>query len=336
MPFRIRITLSILLTLLVLALVGPLLVPVRPLEGTHAETELASSQSSFADLAGLNVHYVAVDRHEDPDPQLAAPAVLLHGYLFNTETWRDVQPSLAQTGPVISFDRPGFGLTQRPAAGSWGEDVNPYSPEGHARQTIALLDELDIDQAILFGHNSGAVVALEVALLAPDRVAGLVLAAPAVYRVGGSPAWLRPLLGTPHLSRLGPLLMRQLSGDPGGGFVAANWNDSSLIDERALQAFHRNFQVHDWDRALWEVSKASQEVDFLDQLFMITTPALVIAGAADAVVPPEESQQLAAELADGTFALLDDCGHVLHEECPALFTETVLGWLLDEELLLVP
>lgn len=336
MPFRIRITLSILLTLLVLALVGPLLVPVRPLEGTHAETELSHEQSSFAELPGLSIHYVELDRHEAGDPQLSAPVLLLHGYLFNTATWRDVQPSLAQTGPVISFDRPGFGLTSRPAAGSWADGLNPYSPEGHARQTIALLDELGIEQAVLVGHNSGAVVALEVALLAPDRVAGLVLAAPAVYRVGGSPDWLRPLLGTPHLSRLGPLLMRQLAGDPGGGFVAANWNDSSLIDDRALQAFRQNFQVHDWDKALWEVSKASREVEFLDQLFLIDTPALVLAGAGDTVVPAEDSQQLAAELGNGTFALLDDCGHVLHEECPALFSETVLGWLLAEELLQVP
>lgn len=336
MPFRIRVTISILLSLLVLVLVGPLLVPVRPLENTHSETALAHELSSFAELPGLDIHYVELEVHDDADPELTAPAVLLHGYLFNTETWRDVQPSLAQTGRTVSFDRPGFGLTSRPESGSWSGGLSPYSPEAHARQTILLLDELGIDQAILIGHNSGAVVALEVALLAPERVAGLVLAAPAVYRVGGSPPALRPLMNTPHLNRVGPLLMRQLTGDSGGGFVAANWHDTSLIDDRALEAFRLNFLPHDWDRALWEVSKASHEVDFLDQLPLISTPALVMAGATDAVVPAEDSQQLATALGNATFALLDDCGHVLHEECPARFTETMLGWLLDEGLLRVP
>src|SRR5690554_4522209 len=260
MPFRIKVTLSILLTLLILALVGPLLVPVSPLPDTQSETSLAQPGSAFAEVGQLDIHYLRVDDSSADAPQLQQPVVLLHGYLFNTQTWRHVQPSLAQTGEVISFDRTGFGLTTRPAAGSWDSELSPYSPEAHARQTLQLLDELEIEQAVLVGHNSGAAVALEVALLAPSRVSGLVLTGPAVYRVGGPPGWLRPILGTPHMSRLGPLLMRQLAGDAGGGFVAANWADTSQIDEAALQAYRQNFLVHDWDRALWEVSKASHEV----------------------------------------------------------------------------
>src|SRR5690606_16790962 len=118
------------------------------------------------------------------------------------------------TGQVISFDRPGFGLTERPQSGDW-TGTSPYSPEGHAQLTLDLMDELGVEQAVLLGHNSGAAVALEVALMAPDRVAGLVLVAPAVFNVGGPPGWLRPILGTPHMSRLGPLLMRQLAGEAG-------------------------------------------------------------------------------------------------------------------------
>lgn len=336
MPFRLKVTVSLLLTLLLLVLIGPLLVPVPALTGTHDPAELAGEDSSFIEADGISIHFVDQDLREPLSPQLSEPLVLLHGYLFNTRSWQHVQPSLAQTGRVISFDRTGFGLSGRPAAGSWSGDVSPYSPEAHTSQTIALLDELGIEQAVLVGHNSGAVVALEVALRAPERVAGLVLAAPAVYRVGGSPERLRPLLDTPHLRRIGPLLMRQLAGDPGGGFIAANWSETSRIPDEALEAYQLNFLVHDWDKGLWEVSKASHEVEFLDRLGSVTVPTLVLAGAADAVVPPEDSQQLAAELPDATFALFDDCGHVLHEECPAVFTETVLGWLLDEDLLQVP
>ena len=335
MPFRIRVTLSILLSLVIIVLVGPLLVPVRPLPDTVSEASLAGPDSSFTEVGGVELHYVDADLSSDAAPQLEQPVILLHGYLFNTRTWRDVQPSLAQTGRVISFDRPGFGLTERLESGSWTGE-NPYSPDAQATLTLGLMDELGIEQAVLVGHNSGGPVALEVALRAPERVSGLVLVAPAVYRVGGSPAVLRPVLGTPHMSRLGPLLMRQLAGDPGGGFVAANWGDPSRLDDRALEAFALNFRPHHWDRGLWEVSKASHEVGFLDDLLTVQTPALVVSGAADTVVPPADSQLLANELPDATFALLDECGHSVHEECPAEFTELVLGWLLDENLLLAP
>ena len=334
MPFRIKVSLAIILTFVVLALVGPLVVPVSPLQGTRNEAQLALPDSSFTEVDGLAVHHIDMDMSAAGSPVLARPLLLLHGYLFNTQSWRNVQPSLAQTGPVISFDRTGFGLSERPPSGSWTGTAGPYSPEGHARQTVALLDELGIDQAVLVGHNSGAATALEVALEAPERVAGLVLVSPAVYNVGGPPGWLRPLLGTPHLSRLGPLLMRQLAGDTGAGFVAANWADPSLIDDAALQAFAQNFQANDWDKALWEISKASHEVDFLDVLGTISVPTLVVNGAADTVVPPDVAQELASDLGNATFALLDGCGHVPHEECAPQFSELLLTWLLDEKLLL--
>jgi pimeloyl-ACP methyl ester carboxylesterase len=43
----------------------------------------------------------------------------------------------------------------------------------------------------------------------PERVTRLILVDPAVYAGGGSPAWVRPLLGTPQMNRLGPLFARQ-------------------------------------------------------------------------------------------------------------------------------
>jgi pimeloyl-ACP methyl ester carboxylesterase len=93
-----------------------------------------------------------------------------------------------------------------------------------------------------------------------------------------------------------------------------------------------NFSAHDWDKALWELSRASHEVPFLDRLGEINVPALVIAGNADQVVPPAESEQLARELPDATFSLLQGCGHVPHEECAAEVTELASQWLLEHGL----
>src|SRR5690625_4899424 len=219
MPFRIKVSLSIILAFIVLALVGPFLLPVSPLKDTQPAAALAGPDSLFSSGTGPSLHYVDLNLHETGSPQLAEPVVLLHGYLFNTQSFRDIQPSLAQTGRTVSFDRPGFGLSERPERTVLIGGQNPYSPEGHVEATRELLDTLGIERAILFGHSSGAVTALEFALSHPGRVAALVLAAPAVTDVGGGPRWLQPVLRSPQMNRLGPVLMRQLAGDPGGGFL---------------------------------------------------------------------------------------------------------------------
>ena len=86
MPFRIRVTLSILLSLAIIILVGPLLVPVRPLPDTVTEASLAGPDSSFTQVGEVEVHYVDTDLGSADAPGLQQPVILLHGYLFNTRT----------------------------------------------------------------------------------------------------------------------------------------------------------------------------------------------------------------------------------------------------------
>lgn len=332
MPFRIRFSLALLLALAGLVLVGPLIVPIRPVDGTVDRRALARPDSHFVRAGGLELHYLEA---HDPGTEDATPVIMLHGYGLNALSFRDTLPIVAQLAPAIAFDRPGFGLTERPAAGSWAAGANPYSPSGQAQATLDLMDALDIESAVLIAHSSGVPAALEVALEHPARVSALVLVGSAVYNVGGGsrPDWL---LNTPHMRRLGPLFMRQLAGQPGTGLMLGNWSDPRLADERAVEAWQLNFRVNDWDKALWEISRASHDVPFLDRLGQITQPALVVSGAADAIVAPAESERLANELGDATFALMDECGHVPHEECPAQFNELVLTWLLDVGALALP
>lgn len=336
MPFRIKVSLSLILAFILLLLIGPFLLPVTPLKDTRPAAGLAGPDSSFTVSTGLNVHYVGMDGSTADGPQLRQPLVLLHGYLFNTDSFRDVQPQLAAAGPVVSFDRPGFGLTDRPTRANFGDGVNPYSTEGQVELTRGFLDSLGIDRAVLFGHSSGAVAAIDFALAHPERVAGLVLVAPAVTGNASAPAWLGPVLRSPQMNRVGPLLMRQLAGDPGGGFMSANWGNPDRIDDAAVRAFHRNFAVDDWDRGLWEVSRASSDPDFLDRLGTLSQPVLLLAGGLDTIVPALDTQQLSGHFPDATFRLLDDCGHVVHEECADEVSAMTLDWLAEKDLLTRP
>ena len=60
---------------------------------------------------------------------------------------------------VIAFDRPPFGLSQRPL--HWEEGRDPYSSEGGARLAAGLLDALGVRSAVIVGHSMGATVSVE-------------------------------------------------------------------------------------------------------------------------------------------------------------------------------
>jgi pimeloyl-ACP methyl ester carboxylesterase len=101
------------------------------------------------------------------------PVVLLHGQLLSQTMQEALAKSLAERGHrVITMDLLGHGLSDRP------DDMTLYSMGQFAEQVLALLDHLDIKQAVIGGTSLGANVALEVAVLAPDRLRGLMIEMP--------------------------------------------------------------------------------------------------------------------------------------------------------------
>ena len=327
MPFRIKVSLAIVALLVALAVVVPLVLPIAPLEGTRPVSELAGPDARFVDAAGVRLHVATAGPPADPAAEDATAFVLLHGFGSGTFTWRAVQGGLAALGPVVAYDRPGFGLTPRPLPGSWPRGANPYTLGAQVDQTVAVMDALGLDRAVLVGHSSGAVVALATALAHPERVSGLVLVDAAYYRQGGPPGWARWLLRTPQADRLGPVIMRQFAGTTGTTFLENSWADPSRIDDATRAAYREPLQADDWDRGLWEVSKAARPAHL--DLGRIAVPTLVVTGADDAIVPPADDRRLAADMGGAPLRSLPDCGHVPQEECPQAFLDAVAGWVKD-------
>ncbi len=303
---------------LAILLVGPLLVPVPPLEDTVPIDQLADGDSRFVEVNGLTVHYKTAG---DGDPAM----VLLHGFGASVFSWREVMEPLAEHGAVIAFDRPAFGLTERPL--SWDEGANPYTPEAQVALVLGLMDALDIDQAVLVGNSAGGTVAVNTAVTHPDRVQALVLVDAAIYEGGGSPSWIRPLLQTPQLDRLGPLLARQIAVR-GDAFLESAWHDPSKITPGVRAGYRRPLRAENWDRALWELTRASRSLE-APELGALTVPSLVISGDDDRIVPVASSVRLAQELSNAELVILPNCGHVPHEECPEAFLEAVEGFLRE-------
>lgn len=324
MPFRIRVTLILLAVLAAAVLLAPLAWPVPALEGTRPAREVAGPDATWIDAGALALH-ARLDGPSDAEPPGVA---FLHGFGSSLVSFGAVQDALAAERRTVAWDRPAFGLTERVLDG-W--DRNPYTPEAQVDHVRLALDAAGIDRAVLVGHSAGGAIALQAALAMPERVAGLVLIGPAVYSGGGAPAWSRWALRTPQLERIGPLLMRRLGGETGVGLLRSAYADPERLRPEILAAYRRATSVDDWDRALWELVKASRTPALEGRLADVAVPVLVVTGAEDAIVPPEQSRRLAEALPSARLVELPGCGHVPQEECAPELLAAIRTWW-DEAL----
>lgn len=98
------------------------------------------------------------------------PLVFLHGLLDSSEGWSEI--AAASSRPSVAFDLPGFGgsdLPTRSRVSAYAEDI------------VAAMGLLDLDEVTLVGHSFGGAVAAAVAERIPERIASLLLLAPAGF-----------------------------------------------------------------------------------------------------------------------------------------------------------
>jgi pimeloyl-ACP methyl ester carboxylesterase len=99
--------------------------------------------------------------------------VLLHGLLLSQRMHEPLARALAERGNrVITLDLLGHGRSERPL------EPGCYSMTFFGQQTIALLDHLELEEAVVLGTSLGANTALEAAALAPERLCGMVIEMP--------------------------------------------------------------------------------------------------------------------------------------------------------------
>lgn len=306
-----RLAWTILALLLVLGL-GPFLLPLPSLD-TVPPTELASPEDRFVELDGITVRYREWGR--------GSPSfLLLHGFGSHTDSWSPVASDLAEHGRVVAFDRVGFGLTERPV--QW-EGPNPYGDAAQIDLILGLMDQLEIEHPVLVGHSAGGGLALGFALAHPEQVDGLVLEAPSLRTAGG---WLRPILATPQGRRVVRFAARR-AGDRVPSILASAYHDPERLTDQMTDAYRLPLRADDWDLGFAHfVAAPRQNVD-RDLLHDLDLPVLVITGADDTWVDPDETVAVAGMIPGSMLQVVPDCGHVVHEECPDHFIGALGDWL---------
>ena len=215
----------------------------------------------------------------------ARTVVLIHGLLLSQRMHERLAGALAERGNhVVTIDLLGHGLADRP------DDPTSYSMTIFAEQVVALLDHLGIEEAVILGTSLGANVALEVCLLAPERVRGMVIEMPVLDQaliaclIAFGPLMLALAFGRP-LARLGSLVARAVPSR-----LLPYWGDIVLDtvrqDPRASGAVLQGL-------FFGRVAPRPEERRAM------TAPTLVIGHRRDPVHPLTDAGALADELPNG-------------------------------------
>lgn len=302
------------LVLLLLAIVVPFFVPVES-TGTRTNKEVAGEGASFATALDTEIYYEKTDFVCSENKNCSNPPVifLLHGFGANTFSFREIAGPLSELGDVIAYDRPGFGLTQRPT--SW-EGENPYGSIGND----LILDELIKTFAtgrdvILVGHSAGGTLAAQYAIDNKEAVKGLILISPAILTGGGTPSWLNWIYSIPQLDRMGPLLVSSIATS-GMDLLNRSWYDPNRISDEVIAGYRKPLDVIGWERGFWEFNRAPRTFDIRDRLDEIAIPTLLITGDSDTVVATQDTVDLSSLIKNSVLFVVPKSGHLAQEETP--------------------
>jgi pimeloyl-ACP methyl ester carboxylesterase len=277
---------------------------VRSIERAHPP------RGRLIEVGGVRQHVLVLG----PETKGEGPAiVMVHGAGANLEDMHlALGERLALNHRVILIDRPGFGWSER-------KDLKGVSsPSRQAEVLEATLDALGVDRIVMVGHSFGGTLALAYALKFPQRVAGLVLAAPPTHPRSRLLSWNNAILATP----IGWLFARTLALPLGLPLLTPGVKFAFLPQSMPQDYVNRTASK----LILRPASLMANWADVgglhrfltaqLGHYEKLTTPTAVFVGDRDPLVLPKYCQELAAMAPCVTVTVLEGYGHMIHHAAP--------------------
>lgn len=281
------------------------------------------------------------------------PLILCHGWPEHAFSWRyQIQPLVDAGYHVIVPNQRGYGRSSRPAA------ITEYDIQHLTDDLAALLDHFGYDQALFVGHDWGAIVVWNMAMMQRQRVSGVInLSVPFMQRgasewVGFWESQLGPDFYIVHFNRQ-PGVADQAFAEhteqflrnmyrtgqwqhppvelPGMPLISmceqADMPGELMMSEAELAVFVEAFKHSGFSGGINWYRNFSRNWEIIGQYEQyIHQPTLMIYGTYD-MVPP--SPELGKVVSDLTIAELP-CGHWIQQEQPAATNQLMLDWLAQK------
>ena len=246
------------------------------------------------------------------------PAVVfVHAGICDSGMWDHQWQSLASGRRLLRYDMRGYGRSPLPP--------EPYSS---ARDLLDVMDAAGIERAALVAVSLGGRVALEVALVEPTRVSGLVVVGSGLPGHDWSPEAREFFTAEDLALERGDL-------DAAAELNVCFWvvgphRSPEQVDASVRDRVHE-MQKHAFELQLptWEQAEERPVApDLADRLAEIEQPTLVLVGADDQPDIHAIADQLVRTLPNVGFESIPDAGHVPNMEQPAQF-DRLVGAFLD-------
>jgi pimeloyl-ACP methyl ester carboxylesterase len=288
--------------------------------------------------------------------------VLCHGFPELSYSWRHQLPALAAAGyHAVAPDQRGYGRTSRP------EEIEAYDIMHLTDDMLGLLDVLGEEEAVFVGHDWGSIVVWNLALLAPERVRGVVgMSVPFVRRPQHPPTqimkqifsdnWFyilyfqEPGVADANLGRDPATMMRRFLCTIDGSVVSRDMSPlAGARDERGmLERLPEPEDLPDWltqdelDHFVAEFTRTGftgglnwyrnldRNWELTPQLAgaKVSVPALFIAGAADPVIMMTPRDGMHENVLDlRGEILIDGAGHWVQQERPTEVNQALIEFL---------
>ena len=279
-----------------------------PIETTSTK-ELVTKDDLFIKVSDHDIRYREYRTQEDNSPNL----ILIHGFGNNLHSWRSITPLLSEHYNIFALDLLGFGLSDKPI------DYD-YSNVNQAKTVGEFADALKLDSFIVGGHSLGGAIGLHVAKN-NNKTKGLILFNPGIINTG-VPEFARYINLIFPFARISAKQFANRAFRE--QFLKRSYYNPSIVNEQVMDKIMMGSKTEDYlqgTSSMLGKFYTANEAELMDQ---VSTPTLIVFGIEDRNKSMEEALQLKTGFKNSKLQLIKDAGHYVHEESPALVSESII------------
>ena len=259
----------------------------EPAVAAGVESEAAKPRE--VEAVGLRLRYLELG--EGP----GVPALLLHGFGADLNTWMFTQPALAEARRVVALDLPGHGGSTK--------EVGAGDAESLGKVVGGALDALGIERVHLVGHSMGGAVAASLALERPERTASLTLI---------TSAGLGPEINASFIDGFVRASRRREATE----VLSLLVHDPALVSRTMVEDVLRYKRLDGVSAALAAIAKewfpgGRQRIDLGNAVADLQMPVQIIWGREDRIIPLAHATGLTPRL---SVHIIEQAGHLPHME----------------------
>lgn len=252
----------------------------------------------FRALNGVVLHL------QDLGPTDRATLVFANSLGTDFRIWDAVVARLADRFRIVLYDKRGHGLSEI------GD--SPYRIDDHVADLAALLDELDVEDAVVCGLSVGGLIAQGLYARRPELVSGLILCDTA-HRIGTAETW-----------------SERMAAIEAGGIAAISeailerWFTAKLREgDPAALAGCRAMLTRTPKAGYLGTCAALRDADFTEEAKQIAVPTLCVVGEEDGATPPELMRQTADLIPGARYEVIAGAGHLPCIEQPQALADLI-------------